>query len=136
MRLPPMMHVLVLPGEYAVAQLPAGAAPPAPPPAMGPGDVYSITVTPDEVSLVCPSSAVPPDARVDGGWRLLKVAGPLDLELVGILASLLQPLMQADISVFCVATYDTDYVLVKDAQLRQAAIALKVAGHKVEALTA
>jgi hypothetical protein len=47
------------------------------------------------------------------GWKCLKVAGPLDLALTGILACLLEPLAKARISVFSVSTFDTDYRLVK-----------------------
>lgn len=135
MRLPPKMHVLVLPGEYTVSRLPAGTALPPPPVGLDSAQLYSVTVTADEVSLVCAACDVPPEAKSDGGWRVLKVEGTMDLDLVGILASLLQPLMEADISVFSVATFDTDYVLVKEAQLRQAATALRVAGHRIQAVT-
>jgi hypothetical protein len=137
MRLPPMLRVLVLPGEYAVAQLPAGSPPPRLPAEPAPGDavaLHSWTSTAEEVSLVCPAAEVPEGALADADWRVLKVEGPLELDLVGTLVSLLQPLMEADISVFTLATYNTDHVLVKQTQLRQAVTALRVAGHGVESV--
>jgi len=40
--------------------------------------------------------------------------------LTGILLSLLHPLAKANISVFALSTYDTDYVLVKEIDLERA----------------
>jgi len=59
------------------------------------------------------------------------VAGPLDFALTGILASLAGPLAAADISIFAVSTYDTDYVLVRADALDAALVALRGAGHDV-----
>lgn len=44
---------------------------------------------------------------------------------------MLQPLASARIPVFAIATFDTDYVLVREAQLEQAVAALRSAGHRV-----
>jgi hypothetical protein len=84
----------------------------------------SITRTPDELSIVCPDEAVPPDTRVESGWRALVVPGPIPFETTGVLASIAAPLAQAGISIFAVSTYDTDYVLVKEADLERALAAL------------
>jgi len=74
---------------------------------------------------------VPPGVRCVGGWRALKVAGPLDFSLTGVLASLLAPLAEVRVSVFALSTYETDYLLVKEASLAQAVEALGRAGHQV-----
>jgi hypothetical protein len=68
---------------------------------------------------------------VEGGWRALKVAGPLDFELVGILASLAVPLARSGVSIFAVSTYNTDYVLVKASLLDRAARTLREHGHEI-----
>jgi hypothetical protein len=68
---------------------------------------------------------------VEGGWRALKVAGPLDFELVGILASLAVPLARSGVSIFAVSTYNTDYVLVKANLLDRAARTLCEHGHDI-----
>lgn len=57
--------------------------------------------------------------------------GPLDFSLVGILASVVEPLAEAGISIFAVSTFDTDYVLVKEEQLESAATALRGWGHEI-----
>jgi hypothetical protein len=59
------------------------------------------------------------------------VAGPVDLALTGILASLVNPLAEARVNVFAFSTYDTDYVLVPAVRLSEALAALTAAGHRV-----
>ena len=78
-----------------------------------------------ELSVVCETSRAPADAIArEDGWRALRVTGTLDFSLVGILSELSGILAEAGVSVFAVSTYDTDYILVKEQQLRQAAEAL------------
>jgi len=91
----------------------------------------SITRTDDELSVVCPEEAVPEDARSEGGWRVLRFEGPFEFSEVGVLASVVGPLAEADVSVFAVSTYDTDYVLVKEEQQEAATSALRGWGHEV-----
>ena len=74
---------------------------------------------------------MPSEVKQDRGWRCLRLTGPLDLDLTGVLASVLTPLAAAQVSIFAIATFDTDYVLVREAQLEQAVAALRDAGHQV-----
>src|SRR5262245_54146108 len=94
-------------------------------------DWWSVTRTDDELSVVCPEAQVPADVISNRGWKCLRVAGPLDLALTGILASLLEPLTEARVSVFAVSTFDTDYLFVKTEDLAAAARSLSLAGHQV-----
>ena len=41
------------------------------------------------------------------------------------------PLAAADVSIFAISTYDTDYVLIPDAQRSAAIAALEAAGHAI-----
>ena len=91
----------------------------------------SVTRTDDELSIVCPEAEVPANVMTNRGWKCLKVAGPLDLALIGILVSLLQPLAEAHISVFSISTFDTDYLLVKTENLGAVARVLSLAGHHI-----
>jgi uncharacterized protein len=95
------------------------------------GSFFSITRTADELSIVCPQSNAPPAIQCDQDWRCLKIEGPLDLSLIGILASLTVPLARAGIGIFAVSTYDTDYVLVKEKHLEEAVLVLSQEGHHV-----
>jgi hypothetical protein len=98
------------------------------------GEFVSITHTGDELSIVCAEEYVPADVKADKGWRALKVEGPLDLALTGVLASLADPLAAAQINLFAVSTFDTDYLLVKGYNLARAGDVLRQAGHVVSAL--
>jgi len=118
----------VLPGVHAICRL--GAADALPPWASR-GTFISVTRTPDELSIVCEADTVPAEVRLENGWRVLAVQGPLKFELTGILAALAEPLAAARISIFAVSTFDTDYVLIRDHDLARALLTLRDAGHHV-----
>jgi hypothetical protein len=80
---------------------------------------------------VCASEDVPLDVQAQRGYRGLVVRGPLDFNLVGILASLAGPLAAASISIFAVSTFDTDYLFVREGDLDRAVAALHNSGHTV-----
>ena len=88
---------------------------------------FALTKTSEEVSLVIDSGIMPENKYVNDGWRALKMVGPLDFSLVGILQQVIQPLAENGISVFTISTFDTDYTLVKKQQLDQA---IKILGKK------
>jgi hypothetical protein len=67
---------------------------------------------------------------------MLAVRGPLDLNLVGVLARLATPLATAGISIFAVSTYDTDHVLVRSGDLDRAVRVLREVGHNLTVTTA
>jgi hypothetical protein len=118
------MNVTVLPELLAVCRLAASDRVPSWALELHEG-LVSITRTPEELSIVCPDEAVPPDVQVEPGWRALKVPGPIPFDQIGVLAGLAAPLAAAGVSLFAVSTYDTDYVLVKDADLERALAALQ-----------
>ena len=95
-------------------------------------EIYSVMRTGDELSIVCESSLTLNSDQVEADWSALKVTGPLDFSLTGILAGLATALAEADISLFALSTYDTDYVLVKSKQLSRACMALNSAGYILE----
>jgi hypothetical protein len=95
------------------------------------GDLFSITRTADELSIVCRQDAVPEGINCERGWRCLRVAGTIPLSVVGVLASLTAPLAEAWISVFVNSTFDTDYLLVKAEDLYRAVEALWGQGHTI-----
>jgi hypothetical protein len=109
----------VLPSRFAVCRLRAHEAVPD----WARGAFVSITRTEDELSIVCDESAVPGDVQAERGWSCMKVLGPIPFETVGVATAITVPLAQAGISVLIVATFDTDYVLVKE---EKAAIALEI----------
>lgn len=120
------MNLETLPQRLAICKLDPGAAIP---PWATKGAFFSVTRTSDELSIVCEQAALPSGQSAQTDWRALKVQGPLDFALTGILASLAAPLASAKISLFALSTFDTDYLLVKDAELARAIEALAKAGH-------
>jgi hypothetical protein len=58
--------------------------------------------------------------------------GPLAFDLIGVVASLATPLANAEIGIFIVSTFDTDLLLVKEADADRALGALRSAGHVVQ----
>ena len=90
---------------------------------------YFIGRTDEELSLVCETEHTPEDtlAREDG-WRGFRIVGTLDFSLVGILAKLSGILAEANIGLFAVSTYNTDYILVKAGDLDRAIDALERKG--------
>ncbi len=95
------------------------------------GEFISITRTPDELSVVCEESAVPDDVVAERGWRALQLEGPIPFDVTGVAASLTAPLAAKGISLFLISTYDTDWLLVKDAVLDRAIAALGTAGFDI-----
>ncbi len=122
------LSLVPLDGTFAVCRL--GADVPLPGWAAG-GPFISISRTRDELSVVCRDDEVPVGVRCERGWKCLRVAGTPDLSLVGVLSSLLGPLAEAGVSVFVVSTFDTDYLLVKEADFERAVGVLERAGHAV-----
>jgi hypothetical protein len=95
------------------------------------GPFWSITRTPDELSIVVAKESVPADIPAEGAWRALRIAGPIPLSAVGVLASIAEPLAQGGINLFAISTFDTDYILVAADRLENARLALANAGHVI-----
>ena len=117
----------VLPDTYAICRLSSDAAIPA---WSSDSPFYSITRTPDELSILCQAEFVPVEVKAERDWRVLQVEGPLDFSLTGVIASLSTPLAKAYISIFVISTYDTDYILVKTENINEAVLVLKAAGYQ------
>jgi hypothetical protein len=126
------MQLLVAAHRLAICRLAPGSPLPAWLSAAGleRQPLLALTWTADELSVVCPQQLVPEGVRCEAGWAALKVVGPLDLSLTGILATLLRPLAEAHIPVFALSTYDTDYLLVREPLLESARSVLLAQGHE------
>jgi hypothetical protein len=124
-----LLRLLILPGSFAICKL----LPDSPIPSWSTyGGFFSITRTPDEISIVCTEDRVPKEIiNCSKGWRCLRVAGAMPFTAVGVLASLTAPLAAAGISVFAVSTFDTDYLLTQASDFERAATVLRAAGHIV-----
>ena len=112
-------------GEFAIHRFASDAALPE---AVLSSDIFSITRTDEELSIVCREDIPLGSPRCEVGWSCIKVIGPLDFSLTGILAHLAGLLAENGISLFALSTFDTDYLLVKTDQLTAAVDALKAGG--------
>lgn len=95
-------------------------------------DLFSITKTDEELSIVCPSDCLPKDEvfpDIEKDWKCIKVEGILDFSLTGILSSLANTLAENKISIFAVSTFNTDYLLIKSHSIEKAKIVLEKEGH-------
>lgn len=95
-------------------------------------NVFSITRTDEELSIVCPSECLPINEQikeVENDWKCIKVEGILDFSLTGILSSLANPLAENRISIFAISTFNTDYLLVKSHSIDKARVVLENEGH-------
>ncbi len=120
-----------IPERYAVCRFPQDSNIPS----WITGPFYSLTRTPDELSVVSLQSTVPSNVQAERDWRVLRIAGQLDFSLIGVIANLSNLLAAANVSIFVVSTFDTDYFLVRESELAQAAAALTQAGHTVQSFT-
>lgn len=123
------MKLRVLNGNFGIVKLPAGWE--VPRWAKVQNDFLSLTYTQDELSIVCAESLIPSELNSEKHRRVLKVEGPLDFSLTGILSKLLHPIALAKISVFTLSTFDTDYILIHQAKLADVVRILRADGHEI-----
>lgn len=93
------------------------------------GEFTSITRTSEELSVVCPIEHLPADVHSPHRWTCLKLEGPFDFSLTGVLLSFIDPLSGNGVPIFAISTYDTDYVLIQEEWSGAALDALRQAGH-------
>lgn len=97
-----------------------------------PAQLVALIRTPKEVCILCDEADVPRTATaVERGFRAFVLDGTIPHAVSGILSNLTRPLAEAGVSVFSLFTYDTNYLLVKDADVARASQALERAGFPV-----
>jgi len=104
----------VLEGRFAICRL----APDSPAPQWASGVFHSVTRTTNELSVVCAEE------------RVLQLEGRFPFEMTGVLAAILNPLAAAEIGIFAISTFDTDYILIKADRVQAAEESLRRAGHE------
>jgi len=85
----------------------------------------SIAKTDDELSIILPQEKIPGGVLYEKDWRVFKVEGPLGFVTTGIVSGFSTPLAKAKISILYISTYQTDYVLVEEKNLKKS---IKVLG--------
>lgn len=95
--------------------------------------LFSVTATASETSVVCATRSVPTKTPHIGPLTAFQVQGPLDPDAVGILYSLLAPLAEAQVPVYTLSTFDTDWVMVRLVDADRTAEEWRRRGHSVTA---
>ena len=88
--------------------------------------------TDEELSLVCATRFVPNETiEREDGWRGFRIEGVLDFSLIGILSKLSAILAEEGIGIFAISTFNTDYILTKEANFERALLVLESKGYEV-----
>jgi hypothetical protein len=117
------------PEKLVVAELGPGAEIPA---WAESSSVFAIIAAATGTTVVCAGRSVPAKVTKQGPFTAFAVAGTLDFALTGVLHGLLAPLAEAEISVFVLSTYPSDWILVPTGKADGAAEAWRRRGHTVE----
>lgn len=90
------------------------------------GSFFSLTKTDQELSLVFPQNKIPPGVLFEKGWRAFRVEGIVEgIFVPGIIAFLSKPLADAEISIFNISTFETNYIFVQEKDFEKAKKILK-----------
>lgn len=122
----PPYPLTVWPGRWTVCRLGPDAEVPAW--ALQPAPLAVVARTRNELSIVAPEERVPAGLMAERAFSIIAVDGPVPFDVTGLFAALASAIAGAGISLFPVATYDTDFVLVKEEALERAVRALREAG--------
>jgi hypothetical protein len=129
--MPPASRTLtlsVLEGLYAIVKFAPDAAIPE---WATRSDFFSVTRTPEELSVVAAETNVPKELNASRGWRMIKVHGPFAFDETGVVAALANPLARVGVGIFVISTFDTDYLLLQQEEIPVAVEALEHAGHRI-----
>ncbi len=120
-------NIEILDHDYSIHRLALTAAVTMPPLA---DSLFSVVIDSTEMTVICRTATNLPSQHKDAGWRVLRLVGPLELSLVGILAHLANALAAAGLCLFVVSSFATDYILVRQDDLDRAQAALVASGYR------
>lgn len=121
-----MQSLRLLPQSLTIHQI----APGKPLPVLGTAAFESLVISSDEITWVSEATHCPMAHKSDQGWRAIKIEAVMDFSVVGVMAAFAAVLAGANISLFAVSTFNTDYILVKHADITSAQAALEKAGYR------
>jgi uncharacterized protein len=103
------MKVIVHPEVFSIARL----DPSADIPDLAGIDWYSVTRTPNELSIVAPKKYFKKlGLECEREWSCVSLDQTFDLSITGIASAFTKPLADAGVPVFIINTYDTDHIFV------------------------
>ena len=116
------MTLAVHPEQYSIHSFSPDTTPPS---IVFEQTMFFIAKTKEELSVVVPAHVELDSLEREDNWACFEILGPLGFSLTGILSRVSGILADAQISIFAISTFDTDYILVKQNKLPQAIAALK-----------
>ncbi|MCX7714715.1 MAG: ACT domain-containing protein [Clostridia bacterium] len=93
-------------------------------------DIFIIAKIEGELSVVCRKECVPEGITCEPDFRIIQIADSLDFSAIGIIADISAVLKKAQISIFLVSTYSTNYIMVKEEKIHRAVKYLRYAGYE------
>ncbi|KAJ7170163.1 ACT domain-containing protein [Mycena filopes] len=129
----PCLHLHVLPGTFFVRKLEPSTLNETFKSLLETDDGHSflsLTRTNEELSVVgeYTEQRTPEEYKEFSTWRAIKIAGPMNFNLTGVLAGFVEPLKRAEVPIFALSTWNTDFILVPKGKLEKACEALKEDG--------
>ena len=124
----PTLTLLQFPEKLAIVRLGPGAEMPK---WAESASLFSMTATATETSVICATRTIPTKTPHIGPLTAFQVQGTLDPDAVGILAGLLVPLAEAQVPVYTLSTFDTDWIMVRLVDGEKATEAWRRRGHTV-----
>jgi len=89
-----------------------------------------IAGTDEECSVVCETEYMPSNVTdYEHGWKALRLQGVIDFEEIGVIADISRIISGASMSLFVISTYNTDYVLLKEANFDKSIALLESHGY-------
>jgi len=132
-------HLTLLPNIYFVKQLPASTELSASVLSLLNGPTFfSITRAAEDITIVGELTDNPEIQSLSGGtgdWRCIKIAGPMEFEMTGVVSGLLAPLKVATVPIYVISTWDRDFILVPKEKAEQAIQVLEADGWKLAAVS-
>ncbi len=123
------LQLSLLKDKYAICSLPNNA--PIPDWASI-QSLASITRTEKELTIVCRLEILPSQYQSGLKWRCFKIDGSFDLNQIGVISSISSPLADAGICIYIISTYDTDYFLIQEQNLKKTISTLSDIGHNIK----
>lgn len=97
----------------------------------GSTEMWSITRTRRELSVVAEEGSCSAADAEDPGWRCLYVEGPIPFDLPGIVAGISTTIAAQGLPVFVMSTFDSDLILLRSESLDQSLQALRHSGYVI-----
>lgn len=121
------LQFTVLGGVYSVCHLPQDDAI-----TMPDAGFFCVLRSDDELTIIAEEALVEGVSKQEKGWNILKLMGPFDFDVKGVLAEVSAVLAEANIAIFVLSSFATDYILIKQENKQQAISALEKAGHRYQ----